>query len=142
MEVKVEKKSTVGGAGRVECRDLTYLDKADVSLVKSWSGFAGNRAAEMQDIALNLVLLRAPEKVDSTRRGNWRPDKSSPLASRCTRIPDWSGRMVPANSTIRAIEQRRAKHAGEIGELMVFPIVYCESRLQGFHIARGQGNPS
>ncbi len=50
--------------------------------------------------------------------------------------------MVPANPTIRANEQRPAKHAGEVDELMAFPIVYCESRLQGFHIARRQGSLS
>ena len=47
------------------------IETADVALEKSWSGFAGNRAAEMQDIALVFVLPRKPGRVGSTRCGTW-----------------------------------------------------------------------
>ena len=66
MEVNVGCRSTVGGADRGDCPDLSYRDRADVAVVKSWSGFAGNRAAEMQDIALVFMFLWTPGRVDST----------------------------------------------------------------------------
>lgn len=42
----------------VECQSLSYQDRADVAQVKSWSEFAGNRTAEMQDISLVFALSR------------------------------------------------------------------------------------
>ncbi len=52
------------------------------------------------------------------------------------------GRMVPANSTVRANEQRPGKHAGEAGDLTAFPMVRCESRFRGFLLAGGLGSPA